>query len=210
MIDETLRRFCESRYRRIIVTAGTFIVGLVLVLPLVDVYCAEREEKTTLLAELATANQVAEMLGQYEARALEKSTQLEEFEARTASEETLPELRTKLVELARESGCGLRRLNVGEKSSRTWNPGDDPVTQVTPATTDPTAASSGFTLEWWPVTVLLSGSDENLRNLLDRMDAEGMLMHTKSLEMHPASAGRKTLDLDMELWFYNLARSNGG
>ena len=38
MIEQTLRSFCESRHRWLIVIAGTFVVGLVLVMPLVDAY----------------------------------------------------------------------------------------------------------------------------------------------------------------------------
>ena len=50
MIEQTLRRFCESKHRKLIVIAGTFVVGLVLVLPLVDVIRAGRDEKEALLA----------------------------------------------------------------------------------------------------------------------------------------------------------------
>jgi hypothetical protein len=208
MIEQTLRSFCESRYRWLIVTAGTFVVGLVLVLPLVDVYSAEREEKAALLAELASASQVAEMMSQFESRVKEKSTQLAELETRTVSDETLPALRTRLVDLAREAGCSLRRLSVGAAASRPWYQGDNPIANPGQTIVKPADSRTGFILEWWPVTVSLSGSDANLRNLLDRMEAEGMLMHTKSFEMHPASAGRKTLDLDMELWYFNLARGS--
>ena len=41
------------------------------------------------------------------------------------------------------------------------------------------------------MSVSLSGTNANLRNMLERMDAAGMLMHTKSLEMYPSSPGRK-------------------
>jgi len=207
MIEKTLRSFCESRYRWLIVTAGTFIVGLVLVLPLVDVYSAERNEKAALLAELSSAHQVAEKLNEYESRVAEKTTQLAKFEARTVSDESLPGLRTKLMDLARETGCSLRRLNVESSTSRPWHHGDDPIETPGQASVKPTNATSEFTLQSWPVTVSLSGTDANLRSMLDRMEADGMLMHTKNFEMHPASAGGKMLDVDMELWYFNLARN---
>ncbi|HEY3395048.1 MAG TPA: hypothetical protein VGK58_20255, partial [Lacipirellulaceae bacterium] len=59
MIEQTLRRFCESKHRWLIVIAGTFVVGLVLVLPLVDAYSAGRDEKAALLTELDSAKNVA-------------------------------------------------------------------------------------------------------------------------------------------------------
>ena len=81
MIEQTLRRFCESRHRTLIVIAGTFIVGLVLVLPLVDVIRAGRDEKETLLAELDSAKSVAAELEAFESRVAEKLAQLKAFEA---------------------------------------------------------------------------------------------------------------------------------
>ena len=208
MIEQALRTFCESRYRWLIVTAGTFVVGLVLILPLVDVYSAEREEKAALLAELAAATQVAGMMDQLEARAAEKSAQLAALESRTVDDESLPALRTKLVELARETGCSLRRMNVGVPSSRPWHAGDNPIAGGTETAAKSPDTATGFALEWWPVSVSLSGGDANLRSLLERLEADGMLMHTKNFEMRPASGGRKTVDLDMELWYFNLERGS--
>jgi hypothetical protein len=181
-----------------------------MILPLVDGYKAARAEKAALLAELASAHQVAGMMDQLEARTTQKTAQLAALEARTVDETRLPELRTKLVELARESGCSLRRMNVGAMASRPWKSGDNPIATNAGAATAASgeAATTGFSLEWWPVSVSLSGTDVNLRNMLERMESDGMLMHTKNFEMHPASAGRKSIDLDLELWYFNLARSS--
>ena len=98
MIEPLLRRFCESKHRTIIVIAGTFVVGLLLVLPLVDVYCAGLNEKEALLAELESAKQVAESLPLVESRVAEKIAQLQTFEQRTVDEQSLPALREKLVD----------------------------------------------------------------------------------------------------------------
>jgi hypothetical protein len=206
MIEQALRTFCESRFRWLIVTAGTFIVGLVLVLPLVDVYSAEREEKAALLAELESADQVAKTIEQFETRAAEKSAQLATLESHTVDDQSLPALRNRLVELARETGCSLRRLNVGTKSSRPWYDGDDPVATSAVAGAKRTGKKTSFDLEWWPISVSLSGTNANLRSLVERLEADGSLMHTKVFEMHPASVGRETVALDVELWYFNLAR----
>ena len=45
----------------------------------------------------------------------EKLAQLKVFEARTVDDESLPALRGKLVDLAKETGCSIRRLNVGRR-----------------------------------------------------------------------------------------------
>lgn len=205
MIEQTLRSFCEYRRRGLIVIGGTFAVALVLILPLVDLYLAERNAKAELLTELASAGEVAETIGQTEARVAENAAELKNFDAHTVNEQSLPALRTKLVELARDTGCSLRRLNVGNVSTRPWHEGDDP-TSVTDVKAKTAEQATGFNLEWRPVTVSVSGSNTNLCNLLERMDADHMLMHTRSFEMHPDSEGRKNLNLEMELWYFDLAR----
>jgi hypothetical protein len=207
MIEKTLRSFCDSRYRGLIVIAGTFIVGLVLVLPLVDLYSAARAEKAVLLAELSTAHQAAKTLDQFESRVAEKASQLEKFEARTVNAESLPELRSELMDLAHETGCSLRRLNVEAPTSRPWRHGDDPFETSGQGKAIPVDETSEYTLETWPVTIQLSGSDAELRSMFSRMDSDGMLMHTKEFEIHPANAGGKMLDVEMELWYFNLARN---
>ena len=204
MIEQTLRRLCDSPHRWLIVIAGTFVVGLVLVLPLVDVYSAGREEKAALLAELESAKRIAADLEQFESRAAEKLAQVKLFEARTVDEASLPVLRGKLVDLAKEAGCSIRRLSVGSPSSRAWLPGQDPISAAVDAKQK--ESNSAFLLEWRPVSVSLSGTSASLRTMLERVEAAGMLMHTKSFEMYPSSATRQSLTLDMELWYFSLVR----
>lgn len=209
MIEQTLRRFCESKHRTLIVIAGTFVVGLVLVMPLVDVLRAGRDEKDDLLAELESAQNVAAEMQAFETRVSEKLGQLKGIEARTVDEESLPTLRGKLVDLAKETGCSIRKLSVGAATSRAWTPGESPITPVavTKKPTDADAASS-YQLEWRPVTISLSGTGTSLRSMAERVAASGMLLHMKSLEMYPSSPSRQALTLDMELWYFTLARKS--
>jgi hypothetical protein len=204
MIEQTLRKFCESKHRLLIVIAGTFVVGLVLVIPLVDAYCAGRNEKEALLAELDSARQIAAQLSDSESRVAAELAQLKQFEARTTDESSLPALRGKLVDLAKETGCNIRRLSVGNASSRPWNPKDDPINPA--LASKPGEQASSFTLEWFPVSISVSGNSASLKTLLERIAAAGMLMHAKSLEMYPSSASRQELSLDMELWYFTLVR----
>ena len=206
MIEQTLRRFCETKHRKLIVIAGTFAVGLVLVLPLVDVIRAGSDEQESLLAELDSARNVASGLQEFESRVVEKTTQLTAFEARTVDEETLPALRGKLVDLAKETGCSIRKLTVGGMSSRAWQPGQNPITQTNDRKAAEAAATSNFQLEWRPVSISLSGTSASLRSLVERVAAAGMLMHTKSLEMYPSSPTRQALTLEMEVWYFTLSR----
>jgi hypothetical protein len=205
MIKETLRRFCDSPHRLLIVIAGTFIVGLVLVMPLVDVYRAGNADKLALTEELESAKSVAATLESFEGRVAEKAAQLAALEARTVDDQSLAALRGKLVDLAKETGCSIRRLNVGSVSSRPWVAGDDPLSLETRAA--PTEAiPTGFLLEWRPVSISLSGSSASLRGWMERVAAAKMFMHAKSVEIFPSSPSRQSLTLDMELWYFTLVR----
>ncbi len=208
MIEKTLRSLCESRYRGLIVIAGTFIVGLVLVLPLVDLYSAERAEKAVLLAELASARQVAAGIEPIRIPGRGKDNRTGEVrgsdgergvDARASHHADGHGARDGLQPAAIERrDADVAALAAGRRSDR-GVPGRGNAT--------PTDETSEFTLESWPVNISLSGSDADLRNMLDRMEAGGMLMHTKNFEMHPANAGGKMLDVDMELLYFNLARN---
>ncbi|HEX2475117.1 MAG TPA: hypothetical protein VHK01_10240 [Lacipirellulaceae bacterium] len=204
MIEQTLRRFCEFKHRWLIVIAGTFVVGFVLVMPLVDLFSADRDEKTTLLTELDSAKRVAGELKQFEKRVAEKLAELQVYEARTVDDASLPTLRGKLVDFAKETQCSIRRLSVGNASSRPWTPGEDPISPVEgPKKAD---SKSMFVLEWRPVSISLTGTSTGLRTMLDRIAESKMLMHAKSIEMYPSSPTRQSLTLDMELWYFTLAR----
>jgi hypothetical protein len=204
MIEQALRRFCESKHRKLIVIAGTFIVGLLLVMPLVDVIRAGRDEKEALLTELESAQSVASELQPFEKRVNEKLAQLKSLEGRTVDDATLPLLRSKLVDIAKETTCSIRRLNVGGVGSRAWQTGQDPLA----ATPDKKLANatSNFVLEWRPVNLSLSGNSASLRSMVDKLASSGMFMHIKNLEMYPASPKRESLTLEMEIWYFTLAR----
>ena len=56
------------------------------------------------------------------------------------------------------------------------------------------------------MSISLSGTSASLRSMVERVAASGMLMHAKSFEMYPSSPTRQSLTLDMELWYFTLAR----
>jgi len=203
MIEQTLRRFCESKHRKLIVIAGTFIVGLLLVMPLVDVIHAGRDDKEALLTELESARIVASELGAFERRVNEKFAQLKSLEARTVDDASVASLQNKLLDFAKGT-CNIRRLNVGAVASRPWLPSQSPIA----TTFDKKAAdaNSNFVLEWRPINLSLSGSSASLRAMVEKLAGSKMFMHIKSLEMYPSSPKRESLTLDMEIWYFTLAR----
>lgn len=204
MIEQALRRFCEFKHRKLTVIAGTIIVGLLLVMPLVDSIRAGRDEKEALLTELESAQSVASELQPFENRVNEKLAQLKSLEGSTVDDSSLPQLRGKLVDFAKETTCSIRRLNVGGVGSRPWQPGQNPL--ATTPDKKPADANSNFILEWRPVNVSLSGTSASLRSMVEKLASSGMFMHIKNLEMYPSSSKRESLTLEMEIWYFTLAR----
>lgn len=206
MIEQALRKFCESSYRKLIVIGVTFIVGLVLIMPLVDAIRAGHDEKENLLVELDSARNVAAEIQGFETRVAEKITQLKGMEDRTVNEDTVPALRGTLEDIAKETECNIRRLNVGTTTSRAWKPGENLFAPSTDNKAAEPTSGPKFQLEWRPVSVSLSGTSASLKNMIARVVASKKLMHIKSLEMYPSSPNRQTLTLDMEIWYFTLAR----
>jgi len=204
MIEQALRRFCESRHRKLIVIAGTFVVGLLLVMPLVDVIRAGGDEKEALLTELDSARSVASAIDAFERRVNETLAQLKSLNARTVDDASLPKLNGQLVDFAKETSCSIRRMNVGGVSSRVWQPGQNPSGAV--QLKKLADGNSDFMLEWRPVNLSLSGSDASLRNMVEKVAGSGMFMHIKSLEMYPSNPKKDLFTLDMEIWYFTLAR----
>jgi hypothetical protein len=117
----------------------------------------------------------------------------------------MPALRDELVGFAKDTACSVRRITVGGASSRAWTPGEDP---IGPSEAKQAETTSPFKLEWRPVNLSLTGTSASLRSMLERVSTSGKLAHAKSFEMYPSSPTRQTLTLDLELWYYTLARRN--
>lgn len=206
MIEQALRKFCESSYRKLIVIGVTFIVGLVLIMPLVDAIRAGHDEKENLLVELDSARNVAAEIKGFETRVAEKMATLKGLEDRTVNEDTMPALRSALVDIAKETDCNIRRLNVGTTTARSWKPGENLFAPSTDSKSLEPTSGPKFQLEWRPVSVSLSGTSASLKNMIERVAASKKLMHIKSLEMYPTSPNRQTLTMDVEIWYCTLAR----
>lgn len=207
MIEKAVRNFCESRYRWLIVITLTLLLGCALLVPLVDVYLRGSAEKQNLLTELESAHRTAEDLDNFESRVAAEVDELAQFDAKTVSEETTPELRKRLQSLARETGCTIRKLQVGTVVKRPWFDGDDPL--VASPDNKLRDAKTPFTLEHWPISISLHGTMPNLRKMLEQMWSDEMLVHTKNFDLGPESRNGQSVMLQMDLWYFALTRDAG-
>jgi hypothetical protein len=178
-------------------------LALVALLPMADDFFDKSASRSDLTEELAAARLTAESLPAYEKQAEGVRAELEALEVRTVDEAGVAKFRSRLVDLVRESGCQIRRIDVGAPSRRPWSENDDSLTEVA----RPGAAATPFTLERRSVVLAVDGNMPAVHDLLDRLEKERTLSHPHRLQMQGASAGGETVTLELELWLFALSRT---
>ena len=204
MNESLVRKFCESRYRKLIVVIGTTLFGLAVLIPLVDDYLDNKKSHSTLNEDLDRARQTTEGLPALEQKVAEITSQLEVIEATTVSEETLSEYRNKLVELVRETNCQVRRLDVGSPNFRTWLQNDNPLNQLPPSKAK--SKKTSFTLKRHSAVLLVDGSADSVRDLLKKLDEDDAIDYLRRLELKSGSRGGERVTLELEMWLFALDR----
>src|SRR5690349_14825458 len=126
MNDTLIRKFCESQRRWLIVATTTVLLALATVWPAVDDYFDKQTSRSGLTEDLVRARQTAETLPAFEKRVAAVRTELEDLEVRTVDDGSLARFRSQLVDLVRDSGCQIRRIEVGAPTRRPWKVGDRP------------------------------------------------------------------------------------
>lgn len=205
MTNSPIRKFCESRFRWLIVATATGLVGLATVLPLVDEYCDNSSSRNGLTEELARARETAAALPEYEDRTAAIRQELDSLEARTVDDSTLASFRSRLVDIVHESGCQIRQVDVGSPVRRVWTRGDDPLKDFAEA-----SGSNGatpFTLERRSVLLSVDGAMPAIHDLLGRLEQEHTLSHPHRVQMQASANGGENVMLELELWLFALART---
>lgn len=200
--QEWIDRFCDSPRRWLIVTAVTLVVALATVLPQVDQYqalIAEEEEQRTQLAEVERS---ADYLPKLRQRVNQTDEQLAALEAKTLTQEGVAEFRNELVNLVRESGCQVRRIGVGAVRTRKWHEKDYPLAEPR----GNVGAETPFSLETRPVNLSVTGSMNEVRDLVGRVEKSGMMLHTRAIDLRPTGRDNHIVQVELELWCFALVR----
>lgn len=204
MNESLLRRFCESRHRKLIVVIGTTLFGLLVLIPLVDDYFDKSNSHSTLANDLDRARQTADGLPEIETEVAAIVAKLEAIDSRAVTGDSLSEYRSRVVELVRDAGCQVRRFDVSTPTRRPWLTDDNPL--ETPASQPSKARKTPFALERRNVVLLVDGSMENLRGLLGELNKDDSLAYLHRLEMQAASRGGGQVTMELEMWLFALGR----
>lgn len=206
MIENLVEKLAQSPRRWLIVTGVTFVIALASILPQVDLLLAERSERAELLEQLAQANETSQRLPLYEQRISEKASELAGLRDREIDDDEIAELRSWLVDAARQAGCRVRRIELSAPNARPWTEDDYPLIQPSNAQAK---KNTPFQLQTRPVTFSVTGSSDEVMALLRTIDDDIRLKHTRTFDLKPVGRKSNELQLDLTLWFFALAKSQG-
>jgi hypothetical protein len=204
MNESLIRKFCESRHRKLIVIIATSLFGLLVLIPLVDDYFTKKESHSALTDELDRARQTAEGLPLIEQQVAEIASKLAAMESRAISKASISRYRNKVVELVRDTGCQVRRFDVSTPTLRAWMQNDNPL--ETTKSTDAKIKKTPFSLEKRSVVLLVDGSMENLRKFLGQLNEEDSLAYLNRLQLQSNARGNEQVTLEIEMWLFALGR----
>ncbi len=205
MNDTILRRFCESSRRGLIVAIVTILLGLVAWSPLVDEYFDNQESRRVLTDDLEIAYQTQELLPKLQDSAKELQAEVTAIESRCISEDSVSKYRSKLVELVRQSGCQVRRLDLVSPTMRPWLEKDNPLEKSSVAQGS-SRMSTPFVLESRKVVLSVAGKMQDVSGFLDRVQKDSTLAYPEHMHMRSDTGNGETITLDMEMWLYALGR----
>ena len=203
MNDSLIRKFCESRRRWAIVATATVLLALATIVPTVDDCFNKRSSRNDLADKLVAARRTADELPEYEIQAAALAGKVSELEARTVDEANLGEFRSRLVDLVRDSGCQIRRLDIAAPTSRVWKQGDEALQEQPLGGGDATP----FVLERRSVMLAVDGGMAAIHELMALLEQEHKLAHPHRVRLQAAAGGEETVTLELELWLFALKRT---
>ena len=203
-VEKNLRRMTDHKYRPAIVIIVSFGIGLVTLLPLADEYEDLKQRSSDAETALAEARFVAQDLESFQRRVQSQVAQLEKLEARAVSSQRVHEFRNRMVDMVRESGCQIRRIEVGTPTRRPWKENDAPLSE---AIRPPGEGDTPFSLERRSVILAVDGSMSSIHDLLGQLEKEQTLAHPHRLQLQAVSTGGDSVTLELELWLFALSRT---
>lgn len=199
MIESALQQFLTYPHRQKAVIILTLLTGLVVVWPAVDGYIEARTRKREASTKVEESNAEIVKLPRHAELFKKKQAELEALTRRTVSEDAAQRLRNELVQLVRNAGCTMRRIQLGNATRRDWMENDSPVKGAN--LVDP-GDKTPFQLVSRQLSLSITGQMPKLHEFLSEMHKVDKTMHTRAITLQRAgrTKGTATLDLDLVLF----------
>ncbi len=194
----------NNRATRAIVASGSLLAIIFVAVPWVDEYLELRRGAANLgelEIQFVQTQQREQRMDRIEAKL---TGELNRLLARSFDPTKTETVREALIEIVRQSGGRLRRLEIVEAETRPWMvANDDPRS----ATTKLDGEESRFVLHTQQVELQADGSLESVRQILSSVFDQGWLMTTKELTAVPTSIRESPVNLDLHFVLYGLGRN---
>lgn len=201
MIRETLYQLVDSPQRRLILTIGTFALGIVTILPLVDNYKEVVAERASLESDLVESHRDVDNLEEYQQQSIVTLKRLDAFQERVVSFDEGTDFRRHLVDLARQADCRVVRIASDEVLARPWMKKDHPLEFRQVRTKEP---PTPYQLSRQKVSLSIGGQPENVLQFLQTFQKENRLLHATRFNLRPSNSERTVVVLEMEFWLIGL------
>ena len=192
----------NNRATRAIVASGSLLAIIFIAIPWVDEYLRLRRDVAEL-AELETrlvvTQQRKRQLDRIEGRLTDELTTMSTRSIDISKRESVRET---LIEIVRQSGGRLRRLEISDGETRAWAiENDDPRNDSMP----PYGEESRFALHTQLVDLQADGALDSVRQILRSVADQGWLMTTRGLTVAPTSIRESPVNLELHLVLYGLS-----
>jgi hypothetical protein len=203
MIDHILRWFQKNPLARWVPAAGGVIIALVCGVPAGDEFAALRIQHRNAARQLAAQSELVAMIPQLEKLSVQKDQTLDQLWGETVPPEQLHLFRGRIVELARQTHCQVRQIQIGERKVRDWTKDAAPLATLEKAAAE---LQGPFALGAQSFTLSVSGELADLKEFLNRLADQRLMMHTARLIVRPATDNSDTV-LEMELLLFEVNRA---
>ena len=195
-MESLLRHYLDSRWRRLVVIILTFGLGLAVILPAADEYRGLLQRRSKWSAELDRTRDVIGQMNQVQREATAKRQEAAHWEEKVVTPERLHLFREEVVATARNTGCQIRRVNVGEVTRRPWHAGDGK-----PGAAPATGAQ---VLRVQPMAVSLMGRLPSVKEFLEKLTKLDKLVQVEQFSIQPLNASGLEVTLELNMLLYDL------
>lgn len=203
MIEPVLRQALQHPKKRYGVIILTLLTMLVAVWPAVDEYNAARRRTSDAHTEFEEAEQTIAKLPQYKQLHERKLADVSLLDKRVVPEKAAKELRDWLIQLGRDTGCTVRKSNLGDAAPRPWKEDDHPLHGTRQQGPD---SNTPYQLETRQLTLSVVGPMSGLYSFLDELHKVDKLIHSQSINIKSLSEDGSTASMNMNLKLFDLTR----
>jgi hypothetical protein len=160
-------------------------------------YLDANENTTRLAGKLLEAEEIPGELASVEELLKEEQKRAEQLASSLVPAEKSHDFHNRVVGLARKSGCKVRRLTEGTRSSQPWTPGQPIVRTAGGPPTRSAPSEDGFQLETQELKLELTGTLAQLKKFLEDFKATETYVHTRTFSLSQPRGQQVTLEMSV-------------